>query len=309
MDLKDLMIGVFKGGDSPEREISLASGRNVVESLKECGYKVVDIDLNTRDKNEIVNIVRSNSIDLVFIALHGEFGEDGQIQKIFEDSSILFTGSGSKASSLAMNKIKTRKVLEEESLPLPKAFTGIDEICPSDFPLVLKPSSSGSSIGVKIVKDIAELEEGAAFLNKSFPEILIEEYIPGRELTVGILGEKPLPVVEIVFENSFFDYSCKYTDDLSRAVVPVDIPDSLSKEIQRVALQVYKALGGRHFGRVDFRLSKDMKPYVLELNSIPGLTSHSLLPLAAKNIGIDFSSLCEGIVREAFSGLSVSSPF
>lgn len=309
MNLKDLTIGVFRGGVSSEREISLISGKNVVEALKERGYKVVDIDLKTRDKDEIVKIVRSNSIDLVFIALHGEFGEDGQIQRIFEDNNIPFTGSGSKASSFAMDKIKTRKVVGEKSLPLPKVFTDVDGIRPSDFPLVLKPSSSGSSIGVKIVKDIDGFEEGLSFLNKTFSEILIEEYIPGRELTVGILGERPLPVVEIIFENSFFDYSCKYNDNLSRTVVPAEIPDSLSKEIQSIALQVYKALGCRHFGRVDFRLSKHMKPYVLELNSIPGLTSHSLLPLAAKSVGISFSSLCEHIARQAFRGLSVSSSF
>ena len=306
MDLKDLTIGVFRGGVSPERDISLLSGENVIKALADRGYKIEDVDLKANREDEIIEIVNSKNIDLAFIALHGEFGEDGQIQKIFEDNNILFTGSGSEASFLAMDKIKTRKILEEERLPLPKSFTDISSICPSDFPLVLKPSSSGSSIGVRIVRNQAELEEGLSFLSKSFSNILIEEYIPGRELTAGILGDTPLPVVEIVFENSFFDYSCKYSNNLSRAVVPADIPDSLSKEIQDIAFKVYKVLGCRHFGRVDFRLSDNMRPYVLELNSIPGLTSHSLLPLAAKNIGISFSSLCEDIVRQAFSGLSVS---
>jgi D-alanine-D-alanine ligase len=300
--LKGLTIGVFRGGVSAERDISLLSGKAVLEALGGKGYKVVDVDLRTKDETEIITIIKDNSIDLIFIALHGEFGEDGGLQKILEKHSIPFTGAGSYASFVAMDKIRTLEILEENNIPHPEYWIedeGLPLFSVGDFPLVVKPNYSGSSLGVSIVKDKSQLKQAIDLAKGYSPRVIVERFIKGRELTVGIAVNKILPVVEIKFKRDFFDFFCKYEDNITQFIVPAQIPLEVYNDIQKLAYRVYEVLGSRHFSRVDLRMDREFNPYILELNSIPGLTSHSLVPLAAKNMGLSFNDLCEEIIKEA----------
>ena len=300
-NIKDLVIGVFRGGVSAEREISLLSGESVIKALRNKGYKVVDIDLKTCDEKAILKIIRDNFIDIVFITLHGEFGEDGQLQRILEVNNIPFTGSGSWASFLSMDKIQTRRVLEKNNIAVPQYWVEEEDFkfSPSDFPLVVKPHYAGSSIGVNLVRNNSQLKEAIKIAKKYSSQTIVERYIKGRELTVGILRDKVLPIVEIRFKKDFFDFSSKYEDNQAEFIVPAKLPSKIYEKIQELAYRVFKVLGCRGLGRVDLRLTEDFKPYILELNSIPGLTSHSLLPLAAREAGLDFSQLCEEILKDA----------
>ncbi|MEM7816575.1 MAG: D-alanine--D-alanine ligase [Candidatus Aenigmatarchaeota archaeon] len=292
--LNSIKIGVLGGGVSEERDISLISANEAFKALKRKNLNVVFIDIFNRDKEKIKEMLISSDIDLAFIALHGEFGEDGQIQNILEEMGILYTGSGPLASYLAMNKIASKKIFFKEKIPTPNFIVWDNkEILPSNlrYPVVVKPYFSGSSLGVSIVWKEYSLKEA---LNKAFSlqeKVILEDYIEGRELTVGILKDKPLGVVEIIPKTEFYDFTTKYSDNLAEFIAPAHLESSLYKEIQEIALRAHKALGCRHFSRVDIRLSRDNIPYVLEVNSIPGLTSHSLLPLSAKSCGIDFDNL------------------
>ncbi len=309
-NFKELRVGVFRGGVSPEREISLLSGENVIRALREKGYKAIDIDLKTKEAEEILEIIRKNFIDIVFIVLHGEFGEDGYLQKILEENNVPFTGSGSEASSLAMDKIQTKKILEKNNIPVPEYWIedeGLPDFAPGDFPLVVKPHYVGSSIGVSIIKDRFQLREAISLAKKYSSRVIVERYIKGKELTVGIVGRRVLPIIEMRFKREFFDFSCKYEDNQAEFIVPAKLSPQLYKNIQELAYKVFQVLGCRGFGRVDLRLSFDSKPYILELNSIPGLTSHSLLPLAAKKAGLSLGELCEEVLKEAAERLKIAS--
>ena len=302
-NLKDLKIGVLRGGTSAERDISLISGQNVINALTARGYFVVGVDLQTKEELKIIDIIKENSIDLVFIALHGGFGEDGGIQIILENHGIPFTGSGSRASFLSMDKIETLKIMDERNIPHPDYRVEdngeLNSSC-LKFPLVVKPHYAGSSMGVSIVRDNSELKQAIEQAKRYSKRVIVEEYIEGRELTVGILAGQVLPIIEMEFSGDFFDFFRKYEDDLVRFIIPAKLPEAIYNNIQELAYRLYSFLGCRHFARVDLRIDKELKPYILELNSIPGLTSHSLLPLAAKNIGIDFACVCEHILKQAY---------
>ncbi|MFC1514659.1 D-alanine--D-alanine ligase [Candidatus Omnitrophota bacterium] len=303
--LKDYKIGVFRGGTSSEREISLLSGANVLRALKKKGYQAIDVDLATENERRILNIISDKGIDLVFIALHGGSGEDGRLQRILEEHSLPFTGSGAEACRRAMDKTVSHRILKENKIPLPEYWIvdeGLPEFSRGDFPLVVKPHHCGSSIGVSIVKDKDLLQPACDAAGIHSPRVIVERYISGRELTVGIVGERTLPVVEVVFSGDFFDFSSKYEDDRTRFIVPADIDLRLGQTIQQLSRRVYAAIGCRHFARVDLRLDSASRPYVLELNAIPGLTGHSLLPLAAAHAGIGFDELCEAILIQAAPG-------
>jgi D-alanine-D-alanine ligase len=303
LSLKDLNIAVFRGGLSPEREISLLSGENVFKALKIKGYKAIDIDLKTEDEAEILNIIKDNSIDLVFIALHGAFGEDGGIQKIFEENLIAFTGSRSYSSSLAMDKVASHRLLQENNISVPEYWVedeGLPKFSDKDYPLVVKPYDSGSSIGVSIIKGKSFLSGALEKAYKSSKRVMVERYIEGRELTVGIVAQEVLPIVEMVCKTEFFDFTSKYHDKRTEFTVPAKLDNATARRIQNLSYKVYQVLGSRHFGRIDLRLDSNLKPFFLELNSIPGLTSHSLLPLAAKNKGISFGDLCQRIIKQAW---------
>ena len=301
-DLKELRIGVLGGGVSNERDISLVSSRQVHKVLVQGGLNAVFIDVLTRKKEKIKELIHSTNINLAFIALHGEFGEDGQIQEILNDLGIAYTGSGPRASALAMNKVYSKRIFKAKGIPTPNfAVLSKEEDIPRDlkYPLVVKPYSSGSSIGVSIVRgqDNLQLALDLAFSHSN--GAILEDYIEGRELTVGILEDDPLAVVEIVPKKGYFDFDAKYSRGASDFIAPAHLDKGIEREVRSLGLAAHRVLGCRHFSRADIRLTKDNLPFVLEVNSIPGLTSHSLLPLSAKVSGIDFNELIFKMVELA----------
>lgn len=302
-------VGILMGGPSSERAVSLRSGSAVYESLKNQDLDVVPIDIQIDNWQQNCELIRQMQIDIAFIALHGYFGEDGQIQTLLEELEIPYTGSGSSASHLAMDKVASHQIFQREGLPVPKylVFSAGDSVdvgqliaANSAPPFVVKPAAQGSSIGLSIVKSERELEEAVKSAFGFGESIIIEEYIPGREITVGILGDSALPVVEIIPQNEFYDYEAKYTLGKSEYVVPACLSPQETTQIQKIAQSAYRVLGCSGLSRVDMRLNPENRPFILEVNSIPGLTETSLLPKAAKAAGIDFAQLCIHILRLAY---------
>ena len=290
--LSNLKIGVLGGGISLERDISLLSSKEVVSILKRNNINHVFIDIFTSEKEIVKELIFKNNIDLAFIALHGEFGEDGEIQKILDEIGIPYTGSCPLASYRAMNKILSKEIFVKENIPTADYIVCRRNEFPNinKYPVVVKPYFSGSSIGVFIVNNEDELKNALEEAFSIQDTVIIEDYIDGKELTVGILEDKPLAVVEIIPKSRYFDFFAKYKDDTT-FIAPAKLEKDVYKNVQETALRAHKALGCRHFSRVDIKLSKENIPYVLEINSIPGLTSHSLLPLSAKVCGISFDEL------------------
>ena len=292
-------VGVLAGGPSSEREISVKSGRTVYNALRKAGFDSIFIDL----RNHINKTIKDRRLDAAFIALHGGFGEDGTVQKILEELGIPYTGSGPEASRLALDKLASRIIFQKTGLDVPrfKVLEREEKFSIGDFnlPLVVKPQREGSSVGLSVVFDLKKMHRA---LDKAFfygGKVLIEEFIRGRELTVGILDDKPLPVVEIVPESGCYDYRAKYESPDTKYLVPAPLRKSDFKKAQIKGLKAHQALGCRFFSRVDMILGEDGKIYLLEVNTIPGLTSRSLLPKAAFAAGIDFCQLCRKILEGA----------
>ena len=302
-------IGVLMGGCSSEREISLKSGRAVYEAMRSAGCHVKALDVVVQQENSIVTLLRESQSDVAFIALHGRFGEDGTIQRILENAAMPYTGSGVEASRLAMNKVLSKEIFLKQGIPVPEyVVVSRGKSLQRDvvlerlkgLPVVVKPSQEGSSIGITLV---TQEEEFAFAVEKAFrygDEVIVERYIKGRELTVSILGQAPLPIVEIRPQNSFFDFAAKYKDGKTEYSVPAFLPDDVTTKIQKLAWEAHRALGCRDFSRVDFILEEERTPYVLEVNTIPGFTSTSLFPKAAKAMGVEFSELCLELIRLAY---------
>jgi D-alanine-D-alanine ligase len=298
-------IGVLMGGPSTEREISLNSGKAVYESLKQSGLQVIAIDINTDSVDENIRLIKSHKIDCAFLALHGRFGEDGQIQEILDNLKIPYTGSGRKASKLAMDKIASRKIFEAHDLSVPKYEIVGKQINRGvrnnlSLPLVVKPATHGSSIGLSIVDKEEDLNKALDLAFRFDERVLIEEYIRGREVTVGILDNQALPVIEIIPKKRFFDFEAKYQPGMTDYIVPARLEIETAKRIQDTGMSAHKLLGCFGFSRVDMILNENNIPFVLEVNSIPGLTSHSLLPKAARIAGIEFDQLCLKLIRLAY---------
>jgi D-alanine-D-alanine ligase len=293
-------IGVLMGGPSEERPISLRSANAVCESLKGLELDVIGIDIATDDIESNKTLIRSKGIDCAFIALHGRFGEDGGIQQILQDLNIPYTGSGVEASRRAMDKIVSVSLFRSAGLAVPDFFS-IDrrtydkgDQIQVKFPLpwVIKPSKQGSSIGLSIIDDPKHLLKALDLAFETDDTALVQQYVPGRELTVGILNDRPLPIVEIVTTRKFFDYEAKYQNGFTEYKVPAELDDATAIKVQEAGLSAHRSLGCSGCSRVDIILSDKNVPYVLELNNIPGLTQTSLLPKAARCAGIDFSQLC-----------------
>jgi len=296
-------IGVLVGGPSNEREISLRSGKAVHDALLDEGCAAVLLDV----KDDISDCLKKNVIDVAFIALHGRFGEDGTVQKMLEDAHIPYTGSKVEASRLALDKIASKEVFIKKNVAVPKyivfeknnfSFSDTNSI---GFPLVVKPQFEGSSIGLSVVKDRNLLEDA---VNKAFQygdRIILEEYIQGRELTVGILDDEALPVIEIVTRDNVYDYAAKYKNSDTRYLVPAPISKDVYEKAARIGVIAHKALGCDSFSRVDMMLDKTDKIFVLEVNTIPGMTERSLLPKAAEAIGLRFNELCVKILENTLS--------
>jgi len=297
-------VSVLMGGESEERDISLISGKAVLGSLKKRGYEVTSCILDSIDKNTIMEKISKLKPEAIFIAMHGGAGEDGRIQRILEELKIPYTGSGPKASLDAMNKVRSKEIFIENGI-LTADYIAVDNgenkllINFDNFPCVVKPVSQGSSVGLSIIRSKNELDDAIKEALKHDVQVMIASYISGKEVTVGMLDDEPLPVLEIVPHRDFYDFQAKYDDELTKYVVPAEIEDELSKKTQAMAKKAHNALGCDYFSRVDLRISTDNKPYILEVNTIPGLTSHSLLPKAALEAGYDFCDLCEKILNSS----------
>lgn len=300
-------IGVLMGGPSTEREISLKSGNAVYEALRRSGVETVAIDITTDSTEGNIRLIKSHKVDCAFLALHGRFGEDGQIQGILDSIKIPYTGSGAQASRLAMDKIASLGIFELNGLKVPRYSVLEKSSYRPDwktdnelgFPLVIKPANHGSSIGLSIIDDSKDLDAAVDLALSFDSRAIIQEYIPGREVTVGILDEKALPVIEIIPKKRFFDFEAKYKAGMTDYIVPAELEEVVAEKVQAVALSAHKLLGCFACSRVDIIL-KDNSPFVLEINTIPGFTSTSLLPKAAKKIGIEFEELCLKLVRLAY---------
>jgi len=301
-------IGVLMGGCSSEREISLKSGKAVLHALEEAGCDVLAVELNSfnRSINELA--VRKAGIDVGFIALHGVYGEDGQVQELLEGLDIPYVGSGVEASRITIDKVKTQERLRVVQVPISEfcvAKQGDARCLEQPYamigqgPVVVKPACEGSSIGVQIVQSTEPLKEAVEQAFQYGPTVLVERYVAGREFTVGILGDKALPVVEIRPKTDFFDFHAKYQKGMTEYIVPAQIDSDLSDELRKIAVCVFRSLGCRDLARVDFIVDRNGKPFVLEVNTIPGFTATSLLPMAAQATGCSFKDLCLRLVGSA----------
>ncbi len=299
-NLKGKRIGVLMGGLSPEREVSLTTGQAVFKAIQKNGLEAVALDV---DRDIALNL-KNNRIDIAFIALHGTYGEDGTIQGILEYAKIPYTGSGVLGSAIAYDKVKSKEIFKFNNIPSAdyQVFNRNQKNIPDrtlDLPVVVKPSTQGSSIGISIVKEESEWQKALELAFKYSEEVLVEKFIEGRLLAIGMNGEQPFPIVHIKPKSEFYDYESKYTEGKTDYVCPAELS---AKEISRcedVAIQVVRALKSRGIPRVDVILDDKGTPWVLEINTIPGMTPISLLPMAAKQAGMNFDELVMEILATA----------
>ena len=290
-------IALLSGGDSEERDISIKSGLAVYQALKNLNYEVSLIDPINTDLCTLVNY------DAAFVCLHGKNGEDGKIQSLLELLKVPFTGSASTASMLAMNKFYCKLVWNDHALITPKFLilnkTNLDYkkiITHLSKPFIVKPSSSGSSFGINLVKNKDDLISAFTDASKYDLTVIAEEFIEGREFTVSILGNKSLGVLEINSKNEFYDYDAKYVSNETVFSKPTDLDPEVLEKMENIALCAFTSIGCSGWGRVDFMMDKKFNFYLIEVNTVPGMTDHSLFPLAAKNAGLNFEQTVQRIV-------------
>ncbi len=323
-----MKIILLLGGASPEREISIRSGKAIYKALLELGHEVTLVDpalgnfqpksvedfFDATKNEEFVNAKNYISTfklpifehaELVFIALHGKWGEDGTVQSILDLMGIKYTGSGVLASAIGIDKNITKIIVKHHGIPTPnwkmvskKNLQDLNVVVKEvGYPCIFKPNDQGSTIGFSLVENETEIYNAFENAANFSEEILIEEYINGRELTVSILGDEALPIVEVKPKHKLYDYECKYTRGMTEYFCPADLPEKIAREIQRYALISFKACNCKTFGRVDFILDEKGIPYFLEINTIPGMTDLSLVPMAAKAKGISFNELIKKILE------------
>jgi len=298
-------VGVLYGGRSAEREVSLMSGQGVHEALRGQG---IDAHLFDTGRYTLVDLINAG-FDRVFIALHGRHGEDGTLQGALELLGLPYTGSGPLASSLAMDKIMTKKVWLHEGLPTPAyavltADSDLDKVAAQlGLPLIIKPPHEGSTLGVTKVQALPELREAYELAARYDAQVLAEQFINGRELTVPVLGAgksaRALPVIEIVAPGGNYDYEHKYVSNDTQYICPADLDAALTEQLLRIAEQSYVTLGCEGWGRADFMLDQSGRPWLLEMNTSPGMTSHSLVPMGAAAAGMSYAELCVAILSTA----------
>jgi D-alanine-D-alanine ligase len=308
-------VAVLMGGDSAEREISLLSGQGVLAALRSQGVDAHAFDPSQRELAEL----RTHGFARCFVALHGRHGEDGTVQGALELLRIPYTGSGVMASAIAMDKVMTKRVWIAEGLPTPlyvtldSAAQGRERVLavPDELglPLIVKPPHEGSSIGVTKVTGYSQMQDAVALAARHDAVVLCEEFIDGDEVTCPVLGEgdtaRALPVVRIVAPEGAYDYQNKYFTDVTQYLVPSGLPADEEREIQRIVLQAYRTLGCRGWGRADLMVrASDRKPYLLEMNTSPGMTSHSLVPMSARAAGMSYEALCLHLL----AGASLDTP-
>ena len=323
-------IALLLGGTSPERDVSKHSSASIYEAIKNLGYDCRLIDpayginqpdnpedffsddnqfaISDRNYIEAVNSDLFNEIDLAFIGLHGRWGEDGVIQSLLELRGIKYTGSKVLSSSLSMDKSMSKMLFRHYGVDTPKWFSIADKSADVNalkrmiekefgFPAVIKPNDQGSTVGLTVCRKPDEIKNALGLSFRYSNKTLIEEYIPGREMTVAVLENKALPVLEIKPKSGLYDYESKYTAGKSDYIVPADIPEKTSQKMQEQAILAFNALGCEIYGRVDFRMNDNFESYCLEVNTLPGMTATSLVPKMAKAVGISFEQLIERIIH------------
>src|SRR6184192_3250591 len=291
-------IAVLMGGPGSERDVSLATGRGVSKALRSLGAEIVDVDV--RDEN----FALPKDVDLAFITIHGTFGEDGQLQEILEERGVPYTGDAVESSRAAFDKILSKEKFREHNVVTPEwEVVEVGQQPTISVPLVVKPARQGSTVGVVIVKNASELDSAMTEAGKYDRKLLVEKFVSGRELTIGILGDQTLPILEIIPKGGFYDFNTKYpflnpqAGASAEHVCPAKIDAGKTKKVQELALQAFRALGLVVYGRVDVLLSGAGDPFVLEVNTIPGMTETSLLPEAAAAAGINYDDLCLRIIE------------
>lgn len=333
-----MRITVLTGGTSSERDVAIASAVQIVTALRSKGHDVAVVDtargyIPAADESRLLsgsvgiappsidelhslergllmsgleNLAVIRDADVLFLALHGGRGEDGTIQTILEMVGVPYTGSGRLGSAMAMDKDVSKRLFREAGVPTadwtmaPAPREKVD--ASFGWPLVVKPSKQGSTVGLTVVKEPAAYEEAIELASRYDNEVMIERFIPGRELTVGVLEGRALAVGEIIPRHEIFDYECKYTPGMSEEIFPADLPESIARECQRLAVRAHEALKLGGYSRVDFRLTPAGEAFCLEVNTLPGMTATSLLPQSARAVGIEFPDLCERICRTAQLG-------
>ncbi len=297
-------IALLMGGLSKEREVSLKTGAAILGALQRRGYEVVSMDIKDAS---FIDALRSQNFDAAFIALHGRYGEDGSIQGILEWLKIPYTGSSIKANALCFDKVATKAFLSHFGVPSPKyqvlrrgddlqAFVNGFDL---PYPVIVKPNTEGSTIGISRVFEAKDLAPALTEALKYDSVVLIEQYIQGREVTVGVLGGFALPIIEIRPKGGFYDFTSKYTPGATEYLVPAPIEEDLATKLQNLSVQIFKALECAGAVRADFMIDASGEPFFLEVNTIPGMTETSLLPKAAQCAGINFEDLCVGILEGA----------
>jgi len=327
-----LRVAVFLGGDSAERDVSLASGREVIAALREAGHEVVGVDpargvlgaaaeaalsaevgalppaATLEAGAALMEVLRADEVlgaDVVFVALHGGAGEDGRLQAALELAGLRYTGSGPLGCAVAMDKDIAKHLMRAAGVP-----TADWRMAPADpedvadalgYPVIVKASKQGSTVGLTLVREPAGLADAIAEGYRHDDEVMIERYVPGRELTVGVVGDEAFPAGEIISRHEIFDYECKYQPGMAEEVFPADLPAPVAAEAERLALATHRALKLGGYSRVDFRLDPEGGLWCLEANTAPGMTAASLLPKAGRAAGLSFPELCERICRLALT--------
>jgi D-alanine-D-alanine ligase len=298
-----MKVTVLYGGPSAEREVSLVSGKAVIEGLESMGHEVFGSDVSPEDLSGL-----DRPADVIFPVLHGQFGESGELQEILEQRGLAFVGSGSAASRLGMNKANTKIAWENAGLPTPKwlyvnADTHERGTGPEGLfaPCVVKAVDSGSSIDVLICKTIDAARDACEKIVGKHGRALVEQFIKGTELTVGILEEKPLAPIRITTTRDFYDYDAKYKGQTTGYHFDLNLPSDVVENVREIARKAHAVVGARDLSRIDVMLDEEYRPYLLEINTLPGFTQRSLLPKAAKQTGIDFGPLVDRLVKRAFT--------
>ena len=292
-------VAVLMGGKAAEREVSLRSGQAVTQAFIAQGIHAVSEDVTQLEDLQRI----AKDYDRAFIALHGRWGEDGVVQAILDDLGLPYTGSGMAASAVAMDKLRTKWMWMGAGLPTP-GFVWVSDLMPLNieefdlpFPVIVKPCHEGSSIGMRKVYDKESLVEAVTYAQEFDSEILIEQWVTGREYTCAVLNNKTLPLIELKTTHDFYDFDAKYKSNDTQYICPCDLDSETQYELQELVLQAFHVLGSKGWGRVDLMLDDDDQAWLIELNSVPGMTDHSLVPMAAKADGIDFESLVVEILK------------
>ncbi|VAW48199.1 D-alanine--D-alanine ligase [hydrothermal vent metagenome] len=292
-------VAVLMGGQAAEREVSLNSGRAVTQALAAQGIDATAVDVTSL--HDLVDVAKQ--YDRAFIALHGRWGEDGVVQAILDDLKLPYTGSGMAASAIAMDKLRTKWMWLGAGLSTPR-FIWVSKKTPLNlaefsipFPVIVKPSHEGSSIGMRKVNDLSALEEAVAYAQEFDSEVLIEQWITGREYTGAILNGEALPLIELKTANEFYDFEAKYCSNETQYLCPCDLEGALQSSLKTMVLNAFNVIGAQGWGRVDFMLDEQNRPWLIELNTVPGMTDHSLVPMAAKATGRSFEALVVEVLQ------------